>query len=115
MIVRNTNDELVQQTEYVAHIGGKAMMLLTSKEMSSMLFLADASLAPGRTIEGHIDAYDEIYYILEGAGVMTVGGDERKVRKGDAIWIPAGEMHSLHNDTKKNTGFLVVAAYPRKA
>ena len=111
MIIRNTNDEIVQETTYIAHGGGIARMLLTNKELRSMLFLADASLAPGKTIETHIDPYEEIYYILEGEGVMMVGDDERRVKKGDAIWIPMGEKHSLVNDTNENTGFLVVANY----
>ena len=79
MIIRNTNDEIVQETTYKAHGGGIARMLLTNKELRSMLFLADASLAPGKTIETHIDPYEEIYYILEGEGVMMVGDDERRV------------------------------------
>ena len=112
MIVRNTDEEIVQQTTYRAHGGGTARMLLTNKELRSMLFLADASLEPGKTIETHIDPYEEIYYILEGEGVMTVGDDERRVKKGDAIWIPVGKKHSLVNDTDENTGFLVVANYP---
>lgn len=112
MIVRNTNDEVVQETTYIAHGGGIARMLLTNRELTSMLFLADASLAPGKTIEAHIDPYEEIYYILDGEGIMMVGEDEKRVKKGDSIWIPMGKKHSLLNDTNENTSFLVVAAYP---
>ena len=103
----------MRRTTYVAHGGGIAMMLLTNRELDAMLFLADASLAPGKELEAHIDPYEEIYYILEGEGVMTVGDDERRVKKGDAIWIPVGERHSLLNDTDGNTSILVVAAYPK--
>ena len=46
--------------------------------------------------------------------VMMVGDDERRVKKGGAIWIPMGEKHSLVNDTNENTGFLVVANYPHR-
>ena len=44
---------------------------------------------------------------------MKVGGEEKEVKQGDAIWIPAGEPHRFVNNTRENTFFICVAAYPR--
>jgi mannose-6-phosphate isomerase-like protein (cupin superfamily) len=113
MIVRNIDDPEVQNTQYIAHQGGIARMILTSQFLKSMEFLAWAVLPSGNTLEEHIDPVEEIYFILHGGGLMKVGADEREVKPGDAVWIPAGEPHRLTNTTEEVTDILVVAAYPR--
>jgi len=88
-------------------------MVLTSEFMEGIEFLAYAFLPKVNTLEAHIDPVEEIYFILQGGGLMRVGNDEKEVKAGDAIWIPAGDLHSLTNNTEEDTVVLVVAAYPR--
>jgi mannose-6-phosphate isomerase-like protein (cupin superfamily) len=113
MIVRNIDDPEVQKTTYVAHRGGIARMVLTSEFLRSMEFFAWAVLPAGNTIEEHVDEVEEIYFIIHGGGLMRVGDEEKEVKGGDAIWIPAGEPHRLINNRQENTFFVCVAAYPR--
>ncbi|MCK5310616.1 MAG: cupin domain-containing protein [Desulfobacteraceae bacterium] len=112
MIVRNFKQKQVQQGLYKAHGGADAAMLLTDRELKGMLFMAHADLKPSKRIEPHIDPYEEIYYILDGQGEMLVGNDTKEVKKGDAIFIPKGDVHALlNNDTKNKLSILVVASY----
>ncbi len=112
MIVRNLNQEEVQQGFYIAHGGGIATMLLDSRELKGMLFFAWAMLKPGKTLEAHTDPYEEVYYLLHGEGTMTVGDEQQKVSAGDAIWLPHGIPHSLVNDGDENCIIVVAAAMP---
>ena len=112
MIIRNFNDKEVLDTTYIAHRGAMARMVLTSQFMKAIEFLAYAILPAGNSIEEHIDAVEEIYLIFKGSGVMKVGDETKEVREGDAIWIPAGEPHSLVNTGSEETFIIVVAAYP---
>ncbi len=112
MIVHNFNDKEVLDTTYIAHRGAVARMVLTSQFMKAIEFLAYAILPAGNTIEEHIDDVEEIYIVFKGVGMMKVGDEMRKVKEGDAIWIPAGEPHSLANTGKEETFIVVVAAYP---
>ena len=112
MIVRNIGQEEVQQRFYTAHGGGIATMLLDSSELQGMLFFAWAMLKPGKVLEAHIDPYEEIYYLLQGEGTMTVGDEQRKVSAGDAIWLPHSIPHSLVNDGEENCMIVVAAAMP---
>lgn len=89
-------------------------MLLDSRVLQGILFLAHGILKPGKVIEAHIDPYEEIYYLLEGEGIMMVGGEKQKVKAGDAIWIPYGSAHSLENDGDQDCLVLVIAAMPRQ-
>jgi quercetin dioxygenase-like cupin family protein len=114
MIVRNINQEVVQQRWYQAHIGGSAAMLFHSEELEGLLFFAHAELKPGKVIEEHVDPYEEIYYIVKGSGLMRVGDDEQQVSAGDATWLPYGIPHSLENNTDEDCIFVVAAGIPRK-
>lgn len=112
MIVRNFNDKEVLDTTYIAHRGAVARMVLTSQLMKAIEFLAYAILPPGNILEEHIDPVEEIYIVFKGVGSMKVGDESREVKEGDAIWIPAGEPHSLVNTGTEEVFILVVAAYP---
>ena len=112
MIVRNINDPEVVETTYRAHRGGIARMVLTSNYLKSMDFFAYAVLPSGNELEEHVDPLEEIYFIQQGGGLMRVGDEEREVKAGDAIWIPAGDRHSLKNTGTEPTAIIVVAAYP---
>jgi len=110
MIVRNIDHPEVVQTRYIAHNGAAACMLLDSRVLKGLLFFAHAALKPGREIEAHVDPYEEVYYLLSGRGVMTVGEERQEVTAGDAIWLPYGVSHSLINDGGEDCIILVAAA-----
>lgn len=114
MIVRNFNDPEVLETTYIAHRGAVARMIMTSRFLKSIEFLAYAMLPAGNTIEEHIDSVEEIYMILSGGGIMTVGDEVKEVGPGDSVWIPAGEPHALQNTKDEETFVVVIAAYPRR-
>lgn len=58
--------------------------------------LAEARLPPGaRTTPHYHPATEEIYYILEGTGRMTIGEDTQDVTPGDAIAIPPRAVHTI--------------------
>lgn len=60
--------------------------------------LAEEVLPVGAAVGRHHHLQtEEIYYLLEGRGRMTVGGETREVVAGDAILIPRGATHTLEN------------------
>jgi mannose-6-phosphate isomerase-like protein (cupin superfamily) len=61
--------------------------------------LAHAVLPVGKTSLRHSLKTSEVYYILEGEGVMHVDGQEAEVKSGDCIYIPPNTIQYL-----KNTG-----------
>ena len=113
MIVRNFNQREVQEGIYQAHGGGIASMLFEGNTLQGLLFFACGIVKPGKVIEAHIDPYEEIYYFLQGEGVMRVDEEEKRVRVGDAVWVPCGSVHSLRNEGQVDCVGLVIAAMPR--
>jgi mannose-6-phosphate isomerase-like protein (cupin superfamily) len=110
MIVRNIKDKEVLDTTYLAHGGAIAQMILDQRTLREIGFLAIASLAPGKTIESHIDPYEEIYFVMTGEGEMSVDTETRHVAPGDATWIPTGSSHALSNSGSEDLVILVVAS-----
>lgn len=62
--------------------------------------LAEASVpAECETLLHRHNQSEEIYYIIEGAGLMTIGNEQFEVAVGDTVCILPGEAHRI-----KNTG-----------
>lgn len=40
---------------------------------------------------------EELYYIVQGEGLMTLGGTEFAVMRGDTVCIPPGTAHCIQN------------------
>ncbi len=73
--------------------------------------LAEARLAPGLATTPHFHPRtEEIYYILSGEAEMTLDGKQHTVRTGDAIAIPPGCLHTIHNTGKQTLVFLCCCA-----
>jgi mannose-6-phosphate isomerase-like protein (cupin superfamily) len=60
--------------------------------------VAEELLPAGAAVTRHFhQSTEEVYYVLEGEGEMTVGDETSAVGAGDAIYIPIGSVHSLRN------------------
>lgn len=58
--------------------------------------LAEATVPVGKPTERHYHKLsEELYFILEGQGIMEINGEERQVLPGDAILIPPGAWHQI--------------------
>lgn len=62
---------------------------------------AQITLNPGCSIGLHEHAKEEeIYYILEGSGVVDDNGQMREINTGDALLTGGGKVHSIENTGK---------------
>jgi quercetin dioxygenase-like cupin family protein len=109
MILRNLEHPEVETTRYRAHGGGIAHMLLDTRHLQTLMFLALASVPPGHTLIGHVDPMEEIYIIQKGHGRMQVDKETRDVKPGDAVHIPIGSFHELINTGEDEMTIWVVA------
>jgi mannose-6-phosphate isomerase-like protein (cupin superfamily) len=70
---------------------------------SYLEFLRKTSMSVGiyRLNAGDVDrqkphSQDEMYYIIQGKGVINVNGDDREVKAGSIVFIPAKVEHFFH-------------------
>ena len=52
-------------------------------------------VAAGGYVFPHSHPTHEFYFVMNGRGVMTIGGEDRDVAPGDLVYIPPDKVHSL--------------------
>jgi len=79
---------------------GVTWRTLTSADRSPTRQLTSGvcEIAPGGELALHCHAPLELYYFLEGTGVVTLGCDDYAVRPGSTIYIPGGTPHRILNN-----------------
>jgi len=74
--------------------------------------IAHASLNPGRkSISHRLKSSSEVYYFLEGEGVIYIDSEQARVKPGQAVIIPPGSWQHLCNTGTCDLKFLCIV-YP---
>jgi mannose-6-phosphate isomerase-like protein (cupin superfamily) len=60
-----------------------------------------------------LGGYEEFYYVLEGAGVMQIDGQELPVAAGDHVFVPLGVAHGVRNASPRETLKIFLTAVDR--
>jgi mannose-6-phosphate isomerase-like protein (cupin superfamily) len=106
MLIINRKDSKILNTPHGSEI--RPLIDRTTSPITQCS-LAEETLPPGKTVTPHThEVLEEIYYILSGSGVMTIGNESRAVSGGDAIYIPVNHTHSLTNTDSKEMKILLV-------
>jgi mannose-6-phosphate isomerase-like protein (cupin superfamily) len=69
-----------------------------------------AVIRPGGEQGIHSHPPEQVYFILEGCGLMTVGSETQRVGPGECIFIPSGQPHGLKNDGDMTLRYFSAAA-----
>lgn len=106
MIIINRKDSNILHTPHGSEI--RPLIDRTTAPITQCS-LAEETLPPGKTVTPHThEVLEEIYYILSGSGVMTIGEESQAVSAGDAIYIPKNKVHSLRNTGAEDMKILLV-------
>src|SRR5690349_8404326 len=62
---------------------------------SARLTMGVARLPPGGALRTHRHEQPEAYLVLDGTGVITIGGTARPLSEGVAVFIPGNALHSV--------------------
>jgi mannose-6-phosphate isomerase-like protein (cupin superfamily) len=70
--------------------------------------LAHAFVRPGDTTRPHRLKTSEVYYIMEGEGMMHIDADSERVQPGSTIYIPPLAKQSITNSGKADLKFICI-------
>ncbi len=70
--------------------------------------LAHAVVKPGLTTWKHRLKTSEVYYIVEGEGVMHIDNESEPVKPGSTVYIPPRAVQSITNSGKKDLKFICI-------
>jgi mannose-6-phosphate isomerase-like protein (cupin superfamily) len=103
-----------EATPYVTKDGSEIRELMhPARHGNRAQSLAEAKVAPGmRTALHRHAATEEIYYITQGRGRMTLGAATFEVGPGDAVCIGPGTAHCIENTGNEALRILCACAPP---
>jgi len=86
-------------THYSAHVGASEERWFKSTIfLSPHMLVGMDCLEPGQAQAPHSHAgRDKLYYVIEGEGEFSVGGETRRLGPGSLAWAPADTTHSVVN------------------
>ena len=70
--------------------------------------LAHTIVKSGESSTPHILKTTGVHYLLEGEGIMYVGGESKEAQMGDMIYILPNAKQSIKNSGKTNLKFLCI-------
>lgn len=83
-----------------------------SEELGIRYSIAHAIVKPGETTRPHmLKTSTEVYYILEGEGVIYINEESAAVRSGQAIYIPPKSKQYIQNTGDSDLKILCIV-YP---
>jgi quercetin dioxygenase-like cupin family protein len=97
--------------EYPGHFGGALSKALVdpANAGTSRVDFRISRYAPNAYVQEHSHKVQEqIYYVLEGEGILTVGSKEHLMRPHDYVYLPPGVPHSFTNTGLRELVFFVV-------
>ena len=77
-------------------------------ELALRYSLAHAVVKPGDTTWKHRLRTSEVYYVIEGDGVMHIDNENAPVRPGSTVYIPPKAVQSITNSGKKDLVFICI-------
>jgi mannose-6-phosphate isomerase-like protein (cupin superfamily) len=69
---------------------------------------AHAVIKPGKTSYPHKLKTSEVYYILEGEGIMHIEDENSKVFPGNTVYIPPDSKQYIHNSGTIDLKFICI-------
>ena len=102
---------LLPWKEYPGHFGGALSKALVGPENagSRRIDFRISRYAPAAYVGEHVHKVQEqIYYVLEGEGVLTLDDERHLMRPHDYVYVPPGIRHSFTNTGTAGLVFLVV-------
>lgn len=83
--------DLVRQLEKE---GGYFLDFLKVRDLEAGIIV----LHPGEKDTQEPHSADELYYVIEGSGIIELGKSKKSVRKGSIIFVPAGMHHKFYGN-----------------
>ena len=82
--------------------GIESFLLLSLRNAkSSKLSVTLVEMESNGMQKTHRHVPEQVYYILEGVGLMQVRNEKKQVTAGDCIFIPSTEVHGLMNNSNR--------------
>lgn len=97
--------------EFPGHFGGALSKALVGPEnsLSRRVDFRISRYAPMAFVQEHVhQVQEQIYYVIEGEGLLTLDAEQHVMRAHDYVYVPPGVRHSFTNSGLEALVFFVV-------
>lgn len=85
---------------------GASIQVLISPERAPHFAMRRITIDPGGGMPNHTNAVEHEQYVLGGSAAVGIGDQVHAVKKGDALFIPAGVQHWYKTEGEEAFQFL---------
>jgi quercetin dioxygenase-like cupin family protein len=71
-------------------------------------------MEPGGHSPFHSHPWEHEVFILEGEGLIAGAKEEKKLKEGDAVFVPPNERHQFKNNSNKKLRFLCLVPHHKQ-
>ena len=88
--------------------GALKRVLIRHEEVSThLMFLNEVYVSPGESVASHMHAdMEEVFYFLDGEGMMQIEGEVQPVTRGDRVIVPMKTVHVIENTGDSEMRFI---------
>ena len=106
MIIKNQKNS----TKIIGNEGAIIYDLLNPQHVKNVIrySLAYVNLSGGKSTLPHTMKTSEVYYILEGEGVLHINNESESVKTGDAVFVLPGAKQHVENVGSEDLKFLCI-------
>jgi quercetin dioxygenase-like cupin family protein len=96
---------------YAGHSTGHLRRALVDRSVGSVQQeLVVAELEPGGSVDPHLHAFEEAFYVLDGTLAFTCAGSGEELVADDYVFVERGVVHALRNESDAAARWLEVSA-----
>ncbi len=78
--------------------------------LRALLAIDRESVQPGGQTRARCEEYEQVYYVLENAGVLVDEDGEEPLTEGDMVHVPVGSHYSIKNPNEAWLVYMIMAA-----
>ena len=85
---------------FTGHEGTQIRQIFSPIETDNVIqySIAHCTINPGNSSKPHTMKTSEMYYIIQGNGIMHVGGEQKLVKQNETIFVPPMSKQFLENN-----------------
>jgi len=95
------NTKKIEEIEsFSAQEGTEIRQIFSSKDTNNAIrySLAHCTINPGNSSNPHTMKTSEIFYILQGSGIVHVGEEQKQITKNETIFVPPMSKQFIENN-----------------
>ena len=95
---------------FEGHEGTKIKQIISPGETNNAIrySIAHCTISTGESSKPHTMKTSEMYYILQGEGIMHIDSEKRQVNQNDLIFVPPMSKQYLENNGKMDLVVLCI-------